>query len=370
VVAARLADARFFFGEDRKVALDRRAEDLRSLTFHAKLGSYADKASRVAALGTAICEALGWQGEKEHVAQAARLSKADLTASMVKEFTSLQGTMGGIYARLEGAPDAVWQAIYDQYLPAAPTDPLPRGRTGEVLAVADRMDSLVGLFGLGLVPTGSKDPFGLRRAALGVARILMEREWRCTLDWLVSAAAAGYAERPPETRQVPAFFADRLRYLLALEGFSHDEIDAGLGDGAGLDFAALRARVAALHGAREEPGFRSVVLAAKRIENILREERGGQLDGELLREPAERALHAAHQAFERKAEAVAETRDYRGLFAAVEELAPVLDRFFVEIMVMDPDPRLRANRLALLGALRRTLALGGKLHELTVEKAR
>jgi len=188
VVAARLADARFFFEEDRKQPLAGRRGSLDRLAFHERLGSYGDKADRVVKIGQVLCEALGWEEEAEPVARAAALAKLDLTTEMVKEFTSLQGVMGGVYAAADGEPTAVWQAIYDQYLPASTADRIPRGRVGRIVAIADRIDTLVGIFGLGQVPTGSKDPFGLRRAAQGVVRIALEAEMAVDLD-LVAAKA-------------------------------------------------------------------------------------------------------------------------------------------------------------------------------------
>src|SRR5436305_7717026 len=233
VVAARLADARFFYGEDRKAGLARRVEQLERLAFHERLGSYAEKSARLAALAGAICDALGWAAERGDAVAAARLLKVDLATEMVKEFTSLQGVMGGIYAREEGQPEAVWQAVYDQYLPASTEDRIPRGRVGRVAGLADRLDTLAGIFGLGLTPTGSKDPFGLRRAAQGAVRIALEGELALDLEAMAKVAATLYGDRL--TRGVAQilddlrpFLHDRLRYLLGLAGYAYDEIEAAL----------------------------------------------------------------------------------------------------------------------------------------------
>ncbi|HEY3567800.1 MAG TPA: glycine--tRNA ligase subunit beta, partial [Thermoanaerobaculia bacterium] len=297
VVAARLADARFFYGEDRKLPLTERAEQLQRLNFHEKLGTYAAKTERIVALSAAICDQLGWGAEKPQAVDAARLLKVDLTTEMVKEFTSLQGIMGGIYAREEGMPEAVWQAIYDQYMPASADDRIPRGRAGQVVGLADRMDSLVGIFGLGLIPTGSKDPFGLRRAAQGVVRIALEGGLPIDLEAVAAKAASLYGDRltrGPEQilEDLRPFLADRIRYILGLAGYAYDEIEAALAVGLS-NLPDLRARVDALHKVREEAAFLSVVLAAKRIANIVKDAAEAPLDESLLEEPAERELSEA-----------------------------------------------------------------------------
>src|SRR5436305_1258483 len=294
VVAARLADARFFYGEDRKLPLAERAEQLQRLNFHEKLGSSAAKTDRIVALAAAICDQLGWGAEKPQAVDAARLLKVDLTTEMVKEFTSLQGIMGGIYAREEGLPEAVWQAIYDQYMPASADDRIPRGRAGQVVGLADRMDSLVGIFGLGLIPTGSKDPFGLRRAAQGVVRIALEGGLPVDLEAVAAKAASLYGDRLTRTPEqiledLRPFLADRIRYILGLAGYAYDEIEAALAVGVS-NLPDLRARVDALHKVREEAAFLSVVLAAKRIANIVKDAAEAPLDESLLEEPAEREL--------------------------------------------------------------------------------
>src|SRR6185295_164798 len=196
VVAARLADARFFYGEDRKVPFAEKADRLQSLNFHDRLGTYAEKADRLARLAETIASRLGCSlGETAEATEAARLLKVDLTTEMVKEFTSLQGVMGGIYARESGHADKVWQAIYDQYQPASTEDSIPRGTAGRIAGLADRLDTLAGIFGLGLIPTGSKDPFGLRRAAQGAVRIVLEGTLPLDLEALAREAVALYGDK-------------------------------------------------------------------------------------------------------------------------------------------------------------------------------
>lgn len=373
VVAARLADARFFYGEDRKAGLAHRAEQLGRLTFQERLGSYADKTSRLVALSGFICQQLGWDDLAVQAQAAARLLKVDLATEMVKEFTSLQGIMGGIYAREEGHPEEVWQAVYDQYMPASADDRIPRGRVGQVTGLADRIDTLVGIFGLGMIPTGSKDPFGLRRAAQAAVRIALEGGLTLDLETVAAQAALLYGDRltrkPDQILDdLRPFLYDRVRYILGLGGFAYDEIEAGLAAG-GANLPDLRSRVDAVHRVREEPGFLTVVLAAKRIVNILKDAPEAPLDEQLFTEPAERDLHAAFQGLRSEVEEAAAAGDYERCLRRVADLAPVLDRFFVEVLVMDPDPGVRRNRMALLQAIHRTVSRTARLTEVVVDKA-
>jgi glycyl-tRNA synthetase beta chain len=376
VVAARLADARFFWQEDRGVPLAERAAALGRLSFHEKLGSYAAKAERLEALSRAVCRALGWGGEEEAAAQAARLLKADLATEMVKEFTSLQGVMGGIYAREEGQAEEVWQAIYDQYLPAAADDAIPRGRAGIACGIADRLDTLVGMFGLGLVPTGTKDPFGLRRAAQGIFLILLEAQLPLALEPLVREAVALYGDRLRRSADevlgdLWPFLDDRIRYLLSRRGLAYDEIAAAMASGEGRGarrIPDLEARAMALHAAREAPAFRAVVLAAKRIANITKGQEAFELDSACLREPAEVALHDEHSRLAGEVDLAVAQRDYARALAAVGALADALERFFTDVMVMAENAAVRRNRLALLQGIQETLSRVAGLTEMVVEK--
>lgn len=373
VVAARLADARFFYREDRQTPLAERARRLGQLSFHEKLGSYADKAERIAALTRMLVEELGWDGDLDDAVAAAGLLKADLTSEMVKEFTSLQGVVGGLYAREEGQPEAVWQAIYDQYRPAATDDPLPRGRVGRVTALADRIDTLVGIFGLGLVPTGSRDPFGLRRAAQGAVRIALEGGLPLDLDLVAARAALLYGDRLERSGEevleaLRPFLYDRIRHLLGLQGYAYDEIEAALKVG-GSNLPDLAARVDAVHKVREEEAFLSVVLAAKRIVNIVKDHPEYPLEEEALVEDAERALHAAFAALKSDIEAAAAAHEYERALHRIADLAPVLDRFFIEVLVMDEDRRLRRNRIALLQSIQRVISRTARLTEVVVDRA-
>lgn len=361
VVAARLHDAQFFYAEDRKSPLESKAGRLAKLTFQHQLGSYAAKSARLERLAGWLCDALGWAEERSAAVAAAGLAKVDLTTEMVKEFTSLQGVMGGIYAREDGLPEAVWQAVGDQYLPASIDDPLPRGRAGLVVALADRLDSLAGIFGLGLVPSGSKDPFGLRRAAQGVVRLVLERD--LALDPLEALAAAydGYGQGAaavslPKSREevlglLDAFLRDRVRYVLGREDLAWDEIEAGLVVGM-KNLPDLRARVKAVHALRGDEALAQLVQLSKRVVNILKDSAPGAVDPATLTEDAERDLHHAQQAVREAISAAWGAGDPEAALRATLALAAPLDRFFVEVMVMAEDPAVRATRLALLAEVR------------------
>ncbi len=372
VVEARLADARFFYDEDRKRRLAERVERLGQLTFHTELGSFADKTERVQRLVAVLGEALGWSSEAPAAVGAAGLAKCDLTTEMVKEFTSLQGAMGGVYAREEGAPEAIWQAIYDQYRPMGMDDPLPRGRVGLLLGLADRIDTLVGIFGLGLVPSGSKDPFGLRRAAQGLVRIVLEAELPLDLDLAAAQAVVLYGGRLRRSGEdvlasLRPFLHDRVRAQLGRAGLAYDEIEAALAVGAQL--ADVEARARALHTVRSEPAFLAVVLAAKRIANILRDQTEHELDPQRLVEDAERDLYRASLEL-RDAVFTAEANgEYEACLRSIAGFADVLERFFVNVLVMDENRDLRHNRLALLQSIQRSLSRTARLTEMVVDRS-
>jgi len=373
VVEARLEDAAFFFGEDRKKTLAEHAAGLGRLSFHEKLGSYADKTERIVELCKFICRLLDWDDEAQTAAEVARLMKGDLVSEMVREFTSLQGIMGGVYARAEGLDEEVWRSIYEQYMPQGTTDSIASTRVGRVVGLADRIDSVVGVLGIGLTPSGSKDPFGVRRAAQGVVRIALEGEMELDLDLVAARAYKQYGDRLEESaEEVLAiwrpFLFDRIRHILGLEDFSYDEIEAALEVGA-TNLPDLRARVAAIHTVRDEPGFRSVVLAAKRIANILKGVPEQELRADLLSEPAEKLLYQSYQKLKDEIKKAEHEKRYEECLRTMTSFADVLDHFFVEVLVMDENPDVRNNRVALLQAIQRSLSRTAGLTAVVVERA-
>ena len=375
VLNARLADARFFYDDDVRLTLESRLPELSRLSFHERLGSYAAKTERLEKLSGFIARAVGRAELAQAAATAARLAKVDLTTKMVKEFTDLQGVVGGIYARREGYADAIWKAIYDQYRPASASDEPPREASGAILSLADRFDALAGFFQIGFAPTGSKDPYGLRRAAYGAVAIIAGSSWR--LDWrpVLAEAVSLYPQgiatlATGETlAQLEAFFADRLRNFLERRGHSYDEISAVLSVNA-WNFADVADRAAALTEARKGTNFRSLILASKRIRNIVGEEAPGPPSPDLYREDAERQLAGDFLQARPVIARLASSRRYREGLEMIASIAPSLDRFFVEVLVNCPEEELRRNRLALLASIQEEFSRLADFSEIVVEKDR
>jgi glycyl-tRNA synthetase beta chain len=357
VVNARFADARFFFEDDVKVRLEERLGRLGSLQFQEKLGDYLKKTGRIQELAEHLGARLAKPELEGELVQAARLLKTDLVTGMVREFSDLQGIVGGLYARREGAPDAVWQALYDQYKPASLEDSSPRGDVGGIVALADRLDTLTGLFGVGLVPTGSKDPYALRRAALGVVKILLDKGWRLDLPVACSDAFLLHGALPRNREDVlpelNAFLLDRLRFLLEKRGFKHDEIESVLTTDC-RDITDAAERVEAVAAVRKEEDFVPISMAFKRIQNILAQadDVKGDMDPAKLTEDAERALAGDYLQAKDMLDDLIGKRRYREALAIMASMGPSLDRFFTEVMVMAPDPEARKNRVALLRLMR------------------
>ncbi|HSD71141.1 MAG TPA: glycine--tRNA ligase subunit beta [Thermoanaerobaculia bacterium] len=373
VLNARLADARFFFTEDSRETLASRLPDLERLNFQDRLGSYAAKVARLEELAAAIAEAVKRPDIVPDVRTAARLSKADLTSRMVREFTDLQGVMGGLYARAQGYPEAVWKGIYDHYRPLGQFDDPPREEAGAIVSLADRFDSLAGLFRVGLVPTGSKDPYGLRRAAAGAITIIISRKWR--YDWSGIARRAlelypGDLPGPAPDRvlaELETFFAERLRNAIERAGSTYDEASAVLNVGV-WNFADAAERASALTEARRRLDFRSLVLAFKRIRNILEGETLPEPSPTLYRETAERALASDFLQAKALSAELVRGRRYSEALETIASIAPSLDRFFVDVLVNAPEEDVRRNRHALLGAIRREFTKIADFSEIVVEK--
>jgi glycyl-tRNA synthetase beta chain len=357
VLNARFADARFFFEDDTKIRLEDRLSRLASLGFQEQLGDYLRKTGRIQDLAERLATRLGMGEKTPLVVRAARLSKTDLVTDMVREFPDLQGVVGGLYARRDGEPDNVWQALYDQYRPASAEDDVPRGDVGGIVALADRLDTLTGLFGLGLVPTGSRDPYALRRAALGVVKILLDKGWHLDLPVACSDALLLHGTLPRSREEVipelNAFLLDRLRFLLERRGRRPDTIESVLTTDC-HDVADAAERVEAVEAARAEEDFVPVATAFKRVQNILAqaEETGGEMDPALFSEDAERALAGDFVQARGVLDELIAQRDYQVALGIMASLGPALDRFFTEVMVLTDDPAVRGNRVALLRAMR------------------
>ncbi|NKJ50898.1 glycine--tRNA ligase subunit beta [Burkholderia sp. SG-MS1] len=354
VVRPRLADAKFFFEQDKKKPLAERVSLLANVVYHNKLGSALQRVERVEALAGAIAGLIG--ADATLAKRAARLAKADLITDMVGEFPELQGTMGTYYARHDGEPEEVALACSEHYQPRFSGDALPTTATGTVVALADKLETLVGIWGIGLQPTGEKDPFALRRHALGVLRILVEKQLPVDFVELLRTAYAQFAAVPnvaDSTQAIYDFSMDRLRGLLRERGYAAGEIDAVLA----LNPTHLDDIVARLDAVREFAALSeaaSLAAANKRISNILKKSEGGASSGvqaALLVEAAEKALHAQLEQVAPRVQTQLAARDYTGALTALAALREPVDTFFNDVMVNAEDPALRANRLALLGAL-------------------
>jgi glycyl-tRNA synthetase beta chain len=354
VVRPRLADAKFFFDQDRKRTLESRVPGLDKVVYHGKLGTQGERMRRVRALARAIAEQLGDATLVRHAERAALLAKADLLTDMVGEFPELQGIMGGYYARHDGEAEGVALAIEDHYKPRFAGDALPREQAGMVLALADKLETLAGLFGIGALPSGDKDPFALRRHALGVVRMLIEGELPLPVAALVTQAFAVFGAAHGRARDaLLAFMRERLVGYLREGGNSALDIDAVLALQPPV-WADLPPRLAALRSFAELPEAPALAAANKRVANILRKADAAPaapVDVALLREPAEAALHAALADVQPLAAAAFERGDHAASLQALAALKAPVDRFFDEVMVNADDGALRTNRLALLGEL-------------------
>jgi len=356
VVRPRLTDAEFFFKQDQKQPLASRQEKIANRVFQAQLGTLWDKTERIAALASYIATQIG--ANVEHTAQAAKLSKCDLASEMVGEFPELQGIAGSYYAALEGAPSDVSEAIREQYLPKFAGDVLPQTLTGVSIALADRLDTLVGIFGINQPPTGSKDPFGLRRIAIGILRILIEKRLNLSLTDLVTEATSNYGDKVdflPTLLNANIFLKSRYRSMYEDQGMQVDVILAVQGteskSDSPLDFDQ---RIRAVQHFRALPEATALAAANKRVANILAKETvsAGGVDAALLIEPAEKALYETLETLEPQVHPLLAKSDYTPALSQLAALRAPIDAFFESVMVNADDAALRLNRLRLLTRLR------------------
>jgi glycyl-tRNA synthetase beta chain len=357
VIRARLSDAMFFFQEDAKTPLVKRVEALKGVVFHSLLGTSYEKMERFRELAVSLSRQLAPE-LADAVARAATLCKADIVTEMVGEFPSLQGVMGRQYARLSGEPPEVAEALFTHYLPRHADDELPQDKVGALVGLADRLDTICGCFGVGLSPTGTADPYGLRRHALAVIRIL--RSQRLHLD-LVGAVALALellkdkiSRTPEETAlEVLDFFQTRLQHLLLAEGFDHETITAVLAAGC-RDVVDAADKVQALAAVRQSPEFPALATAFKRVINIAQGAEPGEVTPLLFEQPEENVLYESMGLMELEVTRALESRDYPGVCRVLAGLRGPVDAFFEKVMVMAEDADLRRNRLALLLRISRT----------------
>ncbi len=358
VVRPRLADAQFFFNQDRKKTLESRVDGLSKVVYHNKLGSQGDRMSRVCAIAKAIGQQLGGAELADKAVLAARLAKTDLLTDMVGEFPELQGTMGAYYARNDGLSEDIANAISDHYCPRFAGDHLPSNLVGLVVALADKLETLVGMFGIGNLPTGDKDPFALRRHALGVVRMLMDRSLQINVRQLIEFGHAAFmngliAPKDELRPKLELFFQERIVGLLESEGHPFANVSAVLASPDLASWGEIRARLAAVRAFAALPESAALAAANKRIGNILKKapEVDAHVSPVMLKEPAEMALYSAMQDVLPRAQVLFEGGDYTGSLQALAALRSPVDAFFDGVMVNAEEMDLRRNRQGLLKSL-------------------
>jgi glycyl-tRNA synthetase beta chain len=386
VLRARFADARFFWESDQKCRLADYLAKLERITYESRLGSYRDKVERVRAIARWLSEQWFNSGILQaHVAEAdraAELAKCDLATEMVREFTELQGVVGGLYARAQGETEEVADAIYDHHRPAGLNDPVPRNLTGCAVALADKLDSVVGCFAVGVLPTGSSDPYALRRAALGVVKIILEKKLPVSLSLAIGAAAKTLLTHKPkrgvtpeQEQQVLDFILDRARFVFReREGFGYDEVNAVFRAGAD-DLVDANQRLLALKGIRRSKNFEPLAVSFKRIRKIIDKANlsfgdGRHVQPDLFEGGAERELYSAVRATAAKVQVDKRAGKYREALEAIAGLRKTVDQFFEDVMVMAENEAIRNNRLTLLSELLREFTTIADFSEMGAEDHR
>lgn len=351
VLRARLADARFFFYEDQKVPLSQRVERLKKVIYHSKLGTSYEKVRRISHLADYLIKLIA-PDLQEIVQRAAFLCKGDLITGVVGEFPNLQGIMGSIYAKLEGEREEVAVAIYEHYLPQTAGGPLPTSHAGAALSIADKLDTIVGCFGVGLIPTGTADPYALRRQTIGIINIILEKNYSLSLSSLLDQSLSLLSEkieRPASLvkTEVLEFFKGRVQNILLGKELSADAVEAALAAGFD-DLVDLQERARALHEFTQLPDFQSLAVAFKRVVNISSGHRPGEVDPTKFESPWEKALFEAFQIIKTKAEEKISQKDYSSALREMALLRKPVDDFFDRVLVMVDNELIRTNRLSLL----------------------
>ncbi|MBN2398097.1 MAG: glycine--tRNA ligase subunit beta, partial [Deltaproteobacteria bacterium] len=356
VIRARLADARFFFEEDRKTPLEDHLEALKEVVFHSLLGTSYEKVMRFRELAAYIAETVR-PGIDRSVDRVALLCKADLETQMVYEFTELQGVMGREYALLQGEDPVIAQAIYEHYMPVAAGGQLPETDEGAIVSIADKMDSIAGCFGVNLIPTGTADPYALRRQALGIINIIIEKKYPLDIDALVDRSLDILEEKlkrsKEETRSdVMNFLGGRFENQLISQGHPYDVVDAVLSRDVSNFVQSLK-KIEAMEAFKKHPDFEPLAIAFKRVVNILKGFEGGAVDTAVFETPAEGDLYGVFGDIREKADALIDNGGYAEALSEMARLRKPVDTFFDEVMVMAEDERIRFNRLSLLEEMSR-----------------
>jgi len=371
VLRARLEDAKFFWEQDLKISLKNRTKGLKKTVFQEKLGSYEDKTQRLKKIVSYLADKIEAKKEKKQVVQAAEICKADLLTEMVREFPLLQGNVGGLYAREEKYPALVWKAVYEHYQPVSLDDESPASLTGAILSIADKLDSIVGVAGIGITVTGSKDPFGLRRNAQGVCKIIIERKLHFSFSRLLDKVIAIYGEKVQEPKEKIKsycldFFSNRLRYIFERQGYRYDLISAAVSVGIDNIYHSYL-RLNALDSLKESPSFEPLIIIAKRVNNILKDQPLFKINQELLAEKEERELYTTFSIIKNNILPLISKGDFPQAQRIIFRIRSSINKFFDNVLVMTDEIRMRRNRLALLQAISKLLIQVADYSQIVIE---
>lgn len=359
VIRARFSDARFFYDEDRRGSLEDKVENLKGMVFLSDAGSYYDKTERIKLIAGELADSVGYAGKKTVILRAASLCKADLATQMVFEFPELQGIMGRYYALSSGESEETARAIEEHYMPVSRDGALPGSEEGAVVSIADKLDSISACFICGLIPTGTSDPYALRRHAIGIINIILDKELtlplghiiRCSLKSVIDQNN-GFTDAGLETAvQILDFMRERFRNIMIEKGFSYDVVDAVIGAGFD-DILDCRRKIEALSEFSKAPDFEPLGIAFKRVVNIVKGQDRTAVDETLFRESVERELYDSFADTSRSVESEITGKNYPESLSIMKNLKEPVDRFFDNVMVMDKDPDIRQNRIALLHEIR------------------
>jgi glycyl-tRNA synthetase beta chain len=359
VLKARLEDAKFFWTQDQKTSLKERGKDLSRIVFQEKLGSYDEKTQRLKKIVAYFADKIEAQKVKKQVVLAAELSKVDLLTEMVREFPSLQGKVGGLYCREEGHPAQVWKAVYEHYQPVSLEDDSPSSLSGAILSISDKLDSIVGVVGIGIQVTGSKDPFGLRRNAQGICKIILERKLSFSLSRLLDKVISVYSTKLQEKDEAVKkycfdFFSNRLRYIYEKQGFRYDLINAAVSAGIDNVYHSYL-RLKALDSLKDSPNFEPLILIFKRVNNILKDQPPYRINSGLLVEKEETELYTTFCIIRDNVLPLIKKGDFSQAQKIVFRIRSAINKFFDNVLVMAEDNRTRQSRLALLQGINKLL---------------
>ena len=371
VLKARLEDANFFWEQDLKISLRKRMRELEHIIFQERLGNYEDKTYRLKKIAAYVLDKLDEKKRKKDIVQAAELSKLDLLTEMVREFPALQGKVGALYAREEGYPSVIWKAIYEHYQPLSLDQDSPHSLLGAVLSLADKLDSIIGAVGIGIQVTGSKDPFGLRRNAHGVCKIILDKKISVSFSRLLDKVIHTYGERIELSKDEIKkycfeFFLNRLQFIYERKGYRYDLVKAALG-AADDNIYHSYLRIKTLDSLKESSHFEPMILIAKRVNNILRDQPRYKINPELFTEKDEKELHTTYVIIKKNVLPLIIRGDFYRAQRFIFRLRPVINSFFDNILVMTDEKRIRRNRLALLQGISELLSLVADYSKVVVE---